>query len=125
MCAVVLSGWALVLVLVWSGVERARLRGEIRCSLVQHLSGAHRHRISCVCVGRDGRTVVTGSRDCTLAVWDLHHQPNAKSESSLALPPAPCLHALRVACLHVCMTVESIDLDWDYDWDWGIGSRAV
>ena len=56
--------------------------GSLTCTLMQHLR-QHKGRITCVSLGRDDRTLVTGSTDCTLLVWQLESEEAANKIAGL------------------------------------------
>eukprot|EP00743_Colponemidia_sp_Colp-15_P011451 GILK01012779.1.p1 GENE.GILK01012779.1~~GILK01012779.1.p1 ORF type:complete len:1306 (+),score=251.28 GILK01012779.1:285-3920(+) len=47
----------------------------------------HKDVVTCLAIGEDGRTLVTGSRDTTLMVWDLNPPPTASAFSSVVTSP--------------------------------------
>ena len=56
--------------------------GSLSCTLMQHLR-QHKGRITCISLGRDERTLVTGSTDCTLLVWQLEYEEAANKIAGL------------------------------------------
>ena len=56
--------------------------GTLSCTLMQHLR-QHKGRITCISLGRDERTLVTGSSDCTLLVWQLEYEEAANKIAGL------------------------------------------
>ena len=76
---------------------------------------AHGHSevITCVAVGADGATVVTGSADSTLVVWALYGSPGVASSTTTHHPASPraihtlCGHRGRVRC---CAASTQMDL---------------
>ena len=69
--------------------------GSLRCTCLaspeltvhaQHHAGV----VTCVSVGADGATVVTGSADCTLVVWSLYRAQNGASSSAGTPHASPC-----------------------------------
>jgi WD40 repeat protein len=56
--------------------------GSLSCTLMQHLR-QHKGRITCISLGRDERTLVTGSSDCTLLVWQLEYEEAANKIAGL------------------------------------------
>ena len=60
--------------------------GSLSCTLMQHLR-QHKGRITCISLGRDSRTLVTGSTDCTLLVWQLEYEEAANKIAGLLQEP--------------------------------------
>ena len=62
--------------------DKSAAFGSLTCTLMQHLR-QHKGRITCVSLGRDDRTLVTGSTDCTLLVWQLESEEAANKIAGL------------------------------------------
>ena len=62
--------------------DKSATFGSLTCTLMQHLR-QHKGRITCVSLGRDDRTLVTGSTDCTLLVWQLESEEAANKIAGL------------------------------------------
>jgi WD40 repeat protein len=62
--------------------DRSAAFGSLTCTLMQHLR-QHKGRITCISLGRDERTLVTGSSDCTLLVWQLEYEEAANKIAGL------------------------------------------
>lgn len=73
--------------------------GDMKVVLAQNLI-QHRDRITCVALGKDDKTLVTGSSDCTLLVWSVDVEEPASrvagmfKEGELCVRPVP-RHILR------------------------------
>ena len=62
--------------------DKSAAFGSLSATLMQHLR-QHKGRITCVALGRDDRTLVTGSADCTLLVWQLDSEEAANKIAGL------------------------------------------
>ena len=62
--------------------DRSAAFGSLSCTLMQHLR-QHKGRITCISLGKDERTLVTGSSDCTLLVWQLEYEEAANKIAGL------------------------------------------
>ena len=62
--------------------DKSATFGSLSCILMQHLR-QHKGRITCISLGRDERTLVTGSTDCTLLVWQLESEEAANKIAGL------------------------------------------
>jgi WD40 repeat protein len=84
---------------VGAGSGNAANIGDLKVVLSQNLI-QHRDRITCMSLGRDDKTLVTGSSDCTLLVWSLDvEEPTSRvsgmfKEGELCVRPGP-RHILR------------------------------
>ncbi|DBA78126.1 TPA: hypothetical protein ACH3X2_008097 [Trebouxia sp. C0005] len=94
----------------------------IRCYTTDEgrlLQSLHQHKdiVTCVAAGTDSRTVVSGSRDTTLVIWDAVPPPRVgkskqKGPVSLVLRDRPRHvlygHSDAVACLAVCTDLDLV-----------------
>ena len=67
--------------------------GDLKLTLSQNLI-QHRERITCIALGKDEKTLVTGSKDCTLLVWSLDVEDTSRvtgifKEGELFVRPTP------------------------------------
>ena len=95
---------------------------SIRCYTTDEgrlLQSLHQHKdvVTCVAAGADSRTVVSGSRDTTLVIWDAVPPPRVgkskqKGPVSLVLRDRPRHvlygHSDAVACLAVCTDLDLV-----------------
>ncbi|KAL0021859.1 hypothetical protein WJX77_009077 [Trebouxia sp. C0004] len=95
---------------------------SIRCYTTDEgrlLQSLHQHKdvVTCVASGTDSRTVVSGSRDTTLVIWDAVPPPRVgklkqKGAVSLVLRERPRHvlygHSDAVACLAVCTDLDLV-----------------
>ena len=83
------------------------------------LQSLHQHKdiVTCIAAGADGRTVVSGSRDTTLVIWDaVTPAKTSKSKQKSAVTvvlnerPRHVLygHADAVVCLAVCTELDMV-----------------
>jgi len=93
--------------------------GSLRCTSllpgvdVSVHAQQHAGVITCLSVGADGHTVVTGSADCTLVVWNLYRTPGGGASGGSAVPSAsPCpVHVLSAHASPVLCAALSTQLD--------------
>ena len=99
----------------WDNTIRCYTTEEGR--LLQSLR-QHKDIVTCVAAGTDSRTVVSGSRDTTLVIWDAVPSPRGAKGSKQKGPPSLVLrdrprhvlygHSDAVVCLAVCTQLDLI-----------------
>lgn len=96
---------------------------SIRCYTTEEgrlLQSLHQHKdiVTCVAAGTDSRTVVSGSRDTTLVIWDAVPPSRGGSKSKQKGPVSLVLrerprhvlygHSDAVVCLAVCTELDLV-----------------